>query len=297
MSELTKRKMPKGYAFLWLIITAIYGCWMSFYMQDVVLNKYATEAARTVDGALHEDITGIHTVDTFGFWVIISCICLLLFIVYISRILYAEKLDGTIKAVCAVSLVFAAGFMTVYSFLSFRGDIGGVIKEASLMDKIKVVTASMIGLEWPWMFRGWGIFSTASVFMNTMYAYRKFDYNNRLGVIAGSLGSAAIFITINLPAFGQTVDFSVPRCAGHWAGTLLFAVLCATPLILFMFSKARKEKGVFLVALIIFCVVLILMLVLLLTVGKSALIENIPMYAAYILLALMNFTNIFKTEV
>ena len=38
------------------------------------------------------------------------------------------------------------------------------------------------------------------------------------------------------------------------------------------------------------------MLVLLLTVGKSAIIENIPMQAAYVLLFLLNFTNVFPVK-
>ena len=293
MSELSNKKMPKAYALLWVVITAVYGLWMSLFMSDIVINKYSTEGARTVDGALHKDITGIHSFDAFYFWVIISCITLLLFIVYISKILYAAEISKMIKSVCGISLAFGLVFMTVYSLLSYEGMIDGVVKEASFGDKVRVVTASMIGLEWPWMFRGWGIFSSASVFMNTMLTYRKFGYSSKLGVVAGSIGSAAIYMTINLPSYGENKDFGVPRCSIHWAGALLFAVFCAAPLVLFLFSKARKEKGRFMAAFIIFCSILALMLILLVTVGKSAMIENIPMYAAYILLALFNFTNIF----
>lgn len=67
-------------------------------------------------------------------------------------------------------------------------------------------------------------------------------------------------------------------------------------MILLLLNKARKEKGAFLAALIIFCAILAVMLVLLITVGKSAIIENIPMQAAYILLFLLNFTNIFEKK-
>lgn len=296
MSELQKRKMPKAYALLWAAITAVYGIWMTVFMKDIVLNHYSKAAARTVDGALHEDITGIHTVDAYAFWVIISCITLLLFIVYISKILYADTLDGTIRAVCLISLVFGLVYINVYGLMSYRGMIDGVIKEASFGDKVRVVTASMIGLEWPWLFRGWGIFSTASVFMNTMYTYRKYGYNSKLGVILGCLGSAAIYTTINLPSYGENKDFSVPRCSVHWAGALLFAACCAAPLVLFLLSKARKEKGRYLAALIAFAGILLLMLVLLVTVGKSAIIENIPMIAAYVLMFLLNFTGIFTKE-
>lgn len=67
-------------------------------------------------------------------------------------------------------------------------------------------------------------------------------------------------------------------------------------MVILLFSKARKEKGAFLAAFIIFCAILATMLVLLITVGKSAIIENIPMQAAYILLFLLNFTNIFEKK-
>lgn len=288
--------MPKAYAVLWILITAAYGVWMSVFMKDIVLNHYSKAAARTVDGALHADITGIHTVDAFYFWVIISCIALLMFIVYISKILYAEKLTKSTKGICLIALLFGLVYINVYGLMSYTGMIDGVIKEATFGDKVRVVTASMIGLEWPWMFRGWGVFATASVFMNTMYTYRRYDYNNRLGLVLGSLGSAAIFMTINLPSYGENKDFSVPRCSVHWAGALLFAACCAAPLVLFLLSKARKEKGRYLGALIFFCATLLLMLVLLLTVGKSAIIENIPMVVAYLLMLVLNFTNFFEKK-
>ena len=33
MSELQDKKMPKGYAVMWIIITAVYGVWMTFFMK------------------------------------------------------------------------------------------------------------------------------------------------------------------------------------------------------------------------------------------------------------------------
>ena len=79
----------------------------------------------------------------------------------------------------------------------------------------------------------------------------------------------------------------------HWIGALLFAFCCAIPMVLLLINKARELKGPFLVGLIVFCAILLTMLVLLITVGKSAIIENIPMQAAYVLLFLLNFTNVF----
>ena len=50
------------------------------------------------------------------------------------------------------------------------------------------------------------------------------------------------------------------------------------------------------IATIIFVAVLILMLVLLVTVGKSAFIENLPMWVAYALLFIINFTSFFDKK-
>ncbi len=285
--------MPKGYIAMWIAIAAAYAVWMVGFMKDIVLINYESVGARTVDGYTYTDITGMighHWL--FPVWVIFSVICLLLFIVYIKKILYAEKLTEAIKIICLAGAVFGCVFITWYGFFDAPNKQGEI---ASFMDKVRFITASMIGLMRPWHFRGWGVFASATIFMNTMYTYRKYNYNSRLGVILGSIGSAAIYLTINCPSMGDDdKDFSIPRCSVHWAGALLFAVCCAAPLIIFLFSKAKKEKGRFLGALLVFGGLLLLMLVLLITVGKSAVIENIPMIAAYALLFILNFTSYFE---
>lgn len=295
MSELQKRTMPKGYAVLWLFITAAYAVWMGVFMRKIVLVDYETEFERIVDGYLYSDITGMMGKHwLYPVWVVVSCICLLLFIVYIDKILYAEKLTNAMKWFCLIGCIFGCVYITWYGFFDAPNKAGEI---ASFMDKVKYITASMIGLMAPWHFRGWGVFASATIFTNTMYTYRKYDYNSKLGVILGSIGSAAIYMTINCPSMGdEDKDFSIPRCSVHWAGALLFAVCCAAPLIIFLFSKARKEKGRYLGGLIVFAALLLLMLVLLITVGKSAIIENIPMVAAYALLFILNFTNFFSKK-
>ena len=50
------------------------------------------------------------------------------------------------------------------------------------------------------------------------------------------------------------------------------------------------------IATIVFVAVLVLMLVLLVTVGKSAFIENLPMWVAYALLFIINFTSFFDKK-
>ena len=294
MSEIEKRNMPKAYAALWGIIAAAYAVWMAFFMREIVLVKYETAAQRTVDGYLYSDITGMmgrHWL--YPVWVVLSVITLLLFIVYIRNILYAGKQGKFAKYFCMAGAVIGCVFVVWYGFSApnKQGEI------ADFSDKIKYITASMIGLMHPWLFRAWGVIAAATVFSNTMYCYRKYGFNSRVGIIMGSLGSAAIYLTINCPSMGdEDKDFSIPRCSVHWAGALLFAVCCAAPLVIFLFSKAKREKGRFLFGLIFFVGLLLVMLVLLITVGKSAIIENIPMVAAYILLFALNFTGFFERK-
>ncbi|MBS5729390.1 MAG: hypothetical protein KHW70_03015 [Clostridium sp.] len=283
----TKNRMPKGYLAMWIAISLAYLIWMVFFMKDIVLVNYATVAERTVDGVLHANISGMLGHEwLYPVWVVLSTVCLLMFIFYIKDILYAPQLTKAIKAFCLIGIIFGCVYVTWYGFFG----------DQPFIEKVKTITASMIGLDFPWHFRGWGVFASMTIFTNTMFAYRRYNYNSKLGVILGSIGSAAIFVTINCPSMGEEMHLDSPRCMAHWAGALIFAFCCAAPMVILLFSKARKEKGAFLAAFIIFCAILATMLVLLITVGKSAIIENIPMQAAYILLFLLNFTNIFEKK-
>ena len=283
----TKNRMPKGYLAMWIAISLAYLIWMVFFMKDIVLVNYATVAERTVDGVLHANISGMLGHEwLYPVWVVLSTVCLLMFIFYIKDILYAPQLTKAIKAFCLVGIIFGGVYVTWYGFFGHQ----------PFIEKVKTITASMIGLDFPLHFRGWGVFASMTIFTNTMFAYRRYNYNSKLGVILGSIGSAAIFVTINCPSMGEEMHLDSPRCMAHWAGALIFAFCCAAPMVILLFSKARKEKGAFLAAFIIFCAILATMLVLLITVGKSAIIENIPMQAAYILLFLLNFTNIFEKK-
>lgn len=283
----TKNRMPKGYLAMWIAISLAYLIWMVFFMKDIVLVNYAAVAERTVDGVLHANISGMLGHEwLYPVWVVLSTVCLLMFIFYIKDILYAPQLTKAIKAFCLVGIIFGCVYVTWYGFFG----------DQPFIEKVKTITASMIGLDFPWHFRGWGVFASMTIFTNTMFAYRRYNYNSKLGVILGSIGSAAIFVTINCPSMGEEMHLDSPRCMAHWAGALIFAFCCAAPMVILLFSKARKEKGAFLAAFIIFCAILATMLVLLITVGKSAIIENIPMQAAYILLFLLNFTNIFEKK-
>ena len=292
MNETNLRPMPKVYSILWGVIALAYALWMTFIMRPIILNNYETPAGRTVDGLLYDDITGFmghHWL--FPIWVIVSTAILLLFPVCIKKLLYAEKLGNFAKWFCLIGAIVGCVYIVAFGFLDTYARDGSM---ATFSDKLHYVTASMIGLTWPWLFKLWGILGGLTLFTNAMYAFRKYDYSNKAAVIMGSLGAAAIYLTINCPSFGETKDFSVPRCLAHWSGALIFAVCIAAPFIILLFAKARQEKGRFLAMLIVAVVFLGTMLVLLITVGKSAMIENLPMVGGYLLAILLNFTNVFE---
>ena len=284
-------KMSKGYAVMWAVFAAAYGVWMAVFMPKYVLDNYENIPAESViDGKFYPDISGMTGAHwLYPLWVVFSVASILLFIFYLKKFLYCEKQTKAMTVSAAIVLVAGCVFVTVYGFLG----------EEPFINKVKFVTASMIGLEFPWLFRVWGVLGSASVFINTLYCYRKYGYNSKAGIIAGSIGAIAIYITVNCPSVGSDPApyFPRPRMLGHWAGALIFAVGCAAPVVIFLFSTAKRFKGRFAATAVAFVGLLLVMLVLLITVGKSAIIENIPMIAAYILLFLFNFTHIYDRAI
>ena len=280
------KQLPKGYVIMWSAFAAAYAIWMCF-MKNIVLVTYETVGARTVDGVVYENITGMvgrHWL--YPIWAIASTACLLLFLVYLKKILYGNP-GKAMRIFCMAGLICGFIFATVYALLGDR---------YTLPEKLKYVTASMLGLDFPWLFRLWGVLTSASVFTNTFYAYQKHGFNSRVGVILGSIGSAAIFMTINLPSIGENADFGNPRCLFHWLGALLFAFLCAAPLGILLFCKGKQGNKRFMVSFILFIVIVVIMTTLLIVVGKSALIENLPVWAAYIVMFMLNFTSYYDDK-
>ena len=257
-------KISKGYSIMWLVFTAIYAVWMCFFMK-----------ADTYPAA----DTGILKPIYYPIWVAASCLIMLFYIFLLNKYLYGELGKGS-KVFALVSLVFGCAFITWYGFFKNPFEF----------------TASMIGLEYPWHFKMWGIFAPISIFVNTLYMYRKFNYSSKAGVISGSIGCAAMFVTINVPSAGEELILNSLRCMAHWTGALVFAFCCAAPVVIFLLNRCRTKSVKFIVATVIFCGVLVAMLVLLATIGKDGFIESLPMWAVYILLFLVNFTSLFDVK-
>ena len=288
------KKMMKIYTVMWGIIAVIYGLWMAFVMSwdqypyiiptDADMSLPADQFIAKFDGMLYEPLYANATV--YWLWVIGSTLLLFLYGLFIRKILYAKKLSKPTTIFCVANLIAGFVFITWYGFLDFPHQFGNILTD---------VTASMLGLRYPWEFKAWGVLASLSIFTNTLYMYRKNNYQGKAGVIVTSLGCAAIFVTINVPSAGLDLIMTA-RCLGHWATALIFAFLGAAGVIIFLFHKCKQKDKKYIIATIFFIAVLALMLVLLVTVGKSAFIENLPMWVAYALLFIINFTSFFDKK-
>lgn len=257
-------KMPKSYAILWLFFTAAYVVWMAVFMR---WDTYPIQE------------TGILKPWIFPVWIVGSALLMLSYILFIKKYLYGTETKAD-SILALILLVFGCAFITWYGFFE------------NPFEK----TASMIGLDYPWHFKMWGIFAPSSIFINTLYMYRKYNYYSRVGIIAGSIGCAALFVTINVPSAGEDLILNSLRCMSHWSGALIFAFGAATPVVLFLIHKAKEKKLPFVLLCVFFCAILAVSLTLLATVGKDGIIEGIPTWSVYIVLFLVNFTPIFSTK-
>ncbi|MBQ8229011.1 MAG: hypothetical protein IJZ88_08380 [Clostridia bacterium] len=291
---MTNDKLKNAYTWLWGVIAVVYGVWMSVFMKwdqfpyiiptEADMNLPNEDFVEKFDGMLFEPLYANAT--HYWLWVVFSTALLLLYGLFIRKILFAKELNKATTIFCAINLIAGFAFITWYGFLSFPAQFGNILTD---------VTASMLGLRYPWYFKIWGVLASLSIFTNTLYMYRKNNYQGKVGVIVTSLGCAAIFVTINVPSAGLDLVMTA-RCLSHWATALIFAFLGAAGVIIFLLYKSKKKEKRYIIATVIFVAVLIIMLVLLVTVGKSAFIENLPMWVAYALLFIINFTSFFDKK-
>ncbi len=261
MSKKEKANSTKLYDILWGVMIAAYAVWMIFFL------KFDTYPAAE---------TGIMSLPVYIAWIIFSTAYLFLFPYFIKRMLFSDKFGNADKYFCFANLIFSCVFVTWYGF--FRNPLE--------------LTASMIGLEFPWHFKMWGLFASLSVFTNTLYNYRKNGCKSKIGLICASVGAAGLYVTINVPSAGEELILNSLRCMSHWSSALVFAILGSAGLIIGLFHKAKQKNVLYTVLLVVFSAILLVMIILLVTVGKNGLIESLPMWAMYIVMIIANYTNL-----
>ena len=139
---------------------------------------------------------------------------------------------------------------------------------------------------WFWI---WGILSSGGIILNTQYMYRKYEYkSNFLNVLCALAFIGIIGVALTL---GHPIDSWNPKRILHWVATGLYIVFTIAPIALFFIFNIKKyvRFGVFTL-----CSFLILgtFVFFFAVMGKSAIMEMVPLALFEILLFTVNFTSV-----
>lgn len=139
----------------------------------------------------------------------------------------------------------------------------------------------------------WGILTSGSIIANTQLLYSRYNIKSKVSdlfCLLSFIGVCVVALTL-----GHSIEDWNPKRIAHWVATGLFIAFTVIPLLL-PFIKHRKENKSFIIFAV--CTVMILMsfVVIFVFVGKSALMEMIPIALIEIFLFVVNFTKVFKNE-
>jgi len=155
-------------------------------------------------------------------------------------------------------------------------------------------TASLIGVRYPVQFVVFSTLNGASFCLGALAMYRKYNFRSRLGTICAL--TAPVMLLVTLLTQGDLVDgeitFSGTTKVIHWTATILFILGVVASLALLFFMLRKRVRGFTALCAITLSIV-IGMIVTILTIGKSGLFEAVPIWLMYILLFLVNCTNLF----
>lgn len=143
---------------------------------------------------------------------------------------------------------------------------------------------------WFWL---WGILTSGGIFINSQYMYNKFGFRNKffdiLGIL-GVIGMACVALTL-----GHSVEDWNPKRILHWVATGLFIVFTIASIAFYFIANRKKHKSFNVLTVCVF-LVLGTFFVIFGVVGKSALMEMIPLAMLEVFLFVVNFTPFIKSE-
>lgn len=175
------------------------------------------------------------------------------------------------KALCVSLLLMALVFNVIFGCL--RNPLG------------EDNTISWIGYDHPFGFIVWGTLTAAAFYVSISRIYRRYNYSGKLGTAALHIAPfmAATFVFINDWGWEHVI---------HWIGAIGFIALNGAALLLFFLHNFKKHVS-YKITTFAVAVMLLAMLVILLTIGKSGLLELVPIWISMILLILINTTDIY----
>ncbi len=139
----------------------------------------------------------------------------------------------------------------------------------------------------------WGVLTSGGIFINTQYMFGKFGMKNKFLTVLGVLG----FVSMALVALtlGHSIEDWNPKRIAHWVATGCFIAFTVASIALYFIINRKKHPKFNMLTV---CTFLILgtFVVIFAVVGKSALMEMIPLALIEIFLFAVNFTPWIKAK-
>lgn len=187
------------------------------------------------------------------------------------------KKESTVKILC-ISALFCA-FVYGLALPFFWGN-----NPASELGTLSLLCETAERKIFFWF---WGVLTSGSIFVNTQYMYNKFGMKNKLLTAIGALGFVSICaVALTL---GHSIDDWNPKRIAHWVATGAFIAFTVASIALYFIINRKKHPKFDMLTV---CTFLILgtFVVIFATVGKSALMEMIPLALIELFLFAVNFT-------
>lgn len=192
-----------------------------------------------------------------------------------------EILKKSAKPLCIITLLVAFVYGLVLPFCWGNNPASELGTLSLLCEDRKI---------WFWI---WGILTSGSIILSTQYMYKKYEYKNKLFNVLCVLGFLSV-CTVAL-TLGHSIEDWNPKRIAHWVATGIFIVFTLAPIVLFFIVNIKKQKHFGLFTAISF-LILATFLVIFAVVGKSSLMEMIPIAMMEVFLFVINFTPLVKTE-
>ncbi len=139
----------------------------------------------------------------------------------------------------------------------------------------------------------WGILTSGSIIANTQFLYKTYNIKSKLCnalCVLAFTGVCLVALTL-----GHSIADWNPKRIAHWVATGLFIAFTVAPLLI-PFLRYRKKYKPFTAFAICTVCILMTFVVIFVFVGKSALMEMIPIALIEIFLAVVNFTKIAESK-
>lgn len=143
---------------------------------------------------------------------------------------------------------------------------------------------------WFWL---WGMLTSGGIYINSLYMFDKFAIKSKLCSVLGALGIVSMAVVAL--TLGHSIEDWNPKRIAHWVATGVFIAFTVASIALYFIINRKKHKAFGVLTLCVFGI-LATFLIIFIAVGKSALMEMIPLAMIEVFLFTVNFTPAVKAQ-